>query len=354
MPHGPSLLAIIALTSCAPRTPPVVPDRAPAPPSARAIVDRAVLALGGATRIASVRMLTVEGSGTIRSFGQSVVPGSDLPIVDISHIRRTIDLASGRWREQLTQARRPPSPNTIPVTYALGVAGAIAYTIDDDGAVSLDPPSDARERRAELLHNPLSLLRAALAPGAVVTNARRSLDRDLVDVVTMDGTYTLAVDVRTGLAASIASWIDDPVLGPGRRPSHPGRRASPRAARGERLLRRRPRARSRGRDQLPPRRPGSDGVAPPRRGHDAARRRGRRLAAPLQPPGSARRGRRPHRAQVHPAGVGRPAPRHSRPAHDPHDQPGLRGRAGDQAAPARAGPSRRPGRPRDADRQQPA
>lgn len=211
--HGPSLLAIIALTSCAPRTQHVVPDRVPDSPSARAIVDRAVVALGGAARIASVRTLTVEGSGTTRSFGQSVVPGSDLPIVDVSHRRRTIDLANGRWREQLTQARRPPSPNTIPVTYSFGIADAIAYTIDDDGSAALDPPAVAKERRAELLHHPLCLLRATLGQSAVLTNARRSHGRDLVDIATADGPYTLAIDVSTGLVASVASLIDDPILG---------------------------------------------------------------------------------------------------------------------------------------------
>jgi len=202
-----SAYGLVALASCTPRV------AAPQVLNARAIVERAVDAMGGAARISAARTLTIEGAGTIRSVGQSVVPGGALPIVDVSQLRRVIDLVDGRWRAQQTQARRPPSPNTIPVTSSFGITDTRAYTIDDEDNVSLDPPAVARARRAELLHHPLSLLRAAFAPGAVVSNARRSHGRELVDIAAAGGRYTLAIDLGTGLPASVASWIDDPVFG---------------------------------------------------------------------------------------------------------------------------------------------
>jgi hypothetical protein len=101
-----------------------------------------------------------------------------------------IDLDTGSWRQQQTQARRSPSPNTAPVTYSFGVDGTVAYLVDDDdGAVSREPALVASERRAEL--HILALLRIALAPDATLINARTHDHHDLVDVVTHDGTFTL-------------------------------------------------------------------------------------------------------------------------------------------------------------------
>jgi glyoxylase-like metal-dependent hydrolase (beta-lactamase superfamily II) len=179
----------------------------------RAIVSHAAAALGGTARIAAVRTLTLEGSGTTGSFGQSVVPGGDPPLVDVTHVRRTMDLAHDRWRQQQTQARRLPSPNTVPVTYAFGVAGALAYTIDDEGSAALDSPAIAAERRAEMRHHPLGLVRAALAPTAVLANPRHDHGLDIVDITLPEGTFTLAIDPHTGLPAHVASRAYDPVVG---------------------------------------------------------------------------------------------------------------------------------------------
>jgi glyoxylase-like metal-dependent hydrolase (beta-lactamase superfamily II) len=169
--------------------------------------------MGGATRLTAVRTLVLEGSGKTYSFGQSVVPGGELPVVDILAVRRSIDAAGGRWRQRQTQARRPPSPNTVPVTYSFGVDGQVAYTIDDDGSVSRDPAAVARERRTELRHHPLGLLVAALGPGASVSDARTTGDRERVDVAIADGTFTLAIDTRTKLPVSVTSLTYDPVFG---------------------------------------------------------------------------------------------------------------------------------------------
>lgn len=209
--HAPRIaaaLALAALVACAARAPDVRAE-----PTPRSIVARAAAALGGADRIARVHTLVIEGSGTTRSFGQSVVPGAALPIVDIPHLRRVLDLSRGRWKEQRTQARRPPSPNTIPESYVSGVEGARAYTVDDNGTAALDPPAVALERRAQLVHHPLAALRAALAPAAMLANARRGAGRDLVDLTTADGVYTLEIDARSGLVTRIASGISDPVRG---------------------------------------------------------------------------------------------------------------------------------------------
>jgi glyoxylase-like metal-dependent hydrolase (beta-lactamase superfamily II) len=179
----------------------------------RSVVDDAAAALGGKSRILASRTLVIEGRGETYSFGQSVSPGGALPVVDVPAFRRAIDLAAGRWRQRQTQARRPPSPNTVPVTFSFGVDGAIAYLIDDEGASARRAAAEAAERRAELHHHPLELLRAALAPGARLTNAREAAGRASVDVATADGTFTLAIDQRTKLPASITSPAYDPVLG---------------------------------------------------------------------------------------------------------------------------------------------
>ncbi len=179
----------------------------------RRLIDEAVAAMGGSARVAAVRTLEIEGRGKSYSFGQSVVPGGELPVVDILAVRRSIDFAQSRWRQQQTQARRPPSPNTVPVTYSFGIDGQVGYTIDDDGTVSRDAVEETAERRAELYHHPLGALLAARSAGTRVSEPRPSGDRRVVDVATVDGMFTLAIDRRTKLPGSVASLTSDPVLG---------------------------------------------------------------------------------------------------------------------------------------------
>ncbi|MBC7978069.1 MAG: MBL fold metallo-hydrolase [Myxococcales bacterium] len=99
------------------------------------------------------------------------------------------------------------------MTFSFGVDGATAYLIDDEGELSRGAAREAAERRATLHHHPLALLRAALAPGAQLTNVRVEAGRAAVDVATADGTFTLAIDRRTNLPVSITSPAYDAVLG---------------------------------------------------------------------------------------------------------------------------------------------
>ena len=72
----------------------------------------------------------------------------------------------------------------------------------------------ARDRRIELLHHPITIVRAALDPAARVSNLRTDGGDQLVDVTTATGdTLTLAVDGTTQSAARVTSMADNANMG---------------------------------------------------------------------------------------------------------------------------------------------
>ena len=85
--------------------------------------------------------------------------------------------------------------------------GDIAFNVDASGKAFRAPEAAVRDRRIEMLDNPVAIVRAALDPGAKLNHLRREGKVQLVDLTTAKGDeLTLAVDSTTHLPASVR-WL---------------------------------------------------------------------------------------------------------------------------------------------------
>ena len=172
----------------------------------RQVITDAADALGGAARIQSVGVITMEGIGMSNSIGQARTPkGDDLDapaeptaIWSVTEFKRTIDVVNGRARQFWRRAPAFASPQPDG-SQNVGVDGTIAYSIDPKGQAMRQADDLARSRRWEtILGHPIGILHAALNPSAKLTNLRRQGNLDLVDIATATGErMTLAVDRTT-------------------------------------------------------------------------------------------------------------------------------------------------------------
>ena len=72
----------------------------------------------------------------------------------------------------------------------------------------------AKDRRAESYHHPITIVRAALDPAAMLSNPRTQDNQSVVDVTTADGLmFTLAIDSETKLPTRVVSMTDNTNLG---------------------------------------------------------------------------------------------------------------------------------------------
>jgi glyoxylase-like metal-dependent hydrolase (beta-lactamase superfamily II) len=186
----------------------------PATPEQQVIND-AVAALGGETRLESVRSLVLEdGSGRQFNLGQDMTPEARGQTFTVSALSRRVDLTTPRSRTEFTR-----TPNftyfqgPAPARQVQGLDGEIGYNVTAKGTGVRVPEQTARERRAEYYHHPVTLLRRALASDTRVTTSRSNGAERLVDVTLADGvTLTLAVD-SGGLPTRIESPGAHPNLG---------------------------------------------------------------------------------------------------------------------------------------------
>jgi hypothetical protein len=183
---------------------------AQAPNPAMRVVEDAAAALGGRERLLAVRTLTIEGYGSNPNIGQAMTPESDPLLWMLPDYQRSIDLENGRM--ELSFTRRPAFPAVFDNNrQAQRLDGDVAYNPPAAGgrgggavggrgggapnAPARQGPQVVRDRRDDMLHHPLTLLRAALTPGARVANLRTSGTLRSVDVTTAQGdTLTLTVD----------------------------------------------------------------------------------------------------------------------------------------------------------------
>lgn len=174
----------------------------------KAVAQSAAEALGGLDRVLAVKTLIVQGEGTNPNVGQNRNP--DDPLLDwkVTEYKKTIDLAHGRMRlEQHRQAQFAFSmANDVRQNFVLD--GDIAFNVDATGKASRTAEATVRERRIEMLDNPVAIVRAALDPGAKLSHLRTEAKLQLVDLTTSRGDeLTLAMDAATHLPASIR-WLD--------------------------------------------------------------------------------------------------------------------------------------------------
>jgi hypothetical protein len=177
-----------------------------AAPPERKIVDDAAAALGGAARIQALKAIQIDGSGSAPNAGQNRMPDDELPVWKVTEHTRAIDLANGRTRvRQLREAQFQFAGATVQ-RLSQGMDGDVAYNAAPDGTMARAGEAAARERRVEMLHHPITVVRAALDPAARLANPRTQNNDQLVDITTAKGdALTLAIDQTTHLPSKVTS-----------------------------------------------------------------------------------------------------------------------------------------------------
>jgi glyoxylase-like metal-dependent hydrolase (beta-lactamase superfamily II) len=175
-------------------------------------IASAAAALGGKERIVAIKTLVMEGSGVAPNIGQNPHPEGPLPTWWVPEFKRKIDLAKAQARTE--QHRIGMFPFALPTDNRLsqGLDGEVAFNINAEGRAQRASDAAVVDRRIEMLGTPVTIVRAALDPGAKVGAPRQNKlkkpgAREMVDIVTAKGDkLTLALDATTHLPASV-SWM---------------------------------------------------------------------------------------------------------------------------------------------------
>ena len=179
------------------------------------IVNDAADALGGREKILAVKTLVIEGGGANGNLGQDLTPERTVQQFTLSDYKRAIDLAAGRSR---TEQTRTPNftyfQGQAPQRQVFGIDGAVGYNVAANGTATRAADAVAKDRRADLNHHPLTIVRAALDPAATLANPRTMDNQAIVEVTTADGMkFTLATDAATKLPTRVVSMTDNTNLG---------------------------------------------------------------------------------------------------------------------------------------------
>ncbi len=183
-------LLALALAGCAKPTP------------EQQIIDDAASALGGRDAVLAVKALTLEGEGTNGNLGQDMTPEATGQTFLVTGYSRTVDLVGERMR--IEQTRTPTFTyfqGPAPQKQVQGVDGDVAYNVAPNGTATRTPDPVARDRREDLYHHPLTLVRAALDPGTKLVNPRTAGTERVVDVTGAGDLY--AAGFLYGLAKGI-------------------------------------------------------------------------------------------------------------------------------------------------------
>lgn len=198
-----ALLAAATVSACAQSSP------------EQQIVDDAAAALGGRDRIAAVKTIVIEGEGINGNLGQDVTPEATSQAFNLTGYRRAIDVPAGRQR--IEQTRTPNFPyfqGQQPQKQVQGIDGNVGYNVAPDGTATRIADAAANDRRANIYHHPLTIVRAALDPAAKASNPRTEGNQSLVDITVPSGqTLTLAIDGSTRLPARVVSRTSNTNLG---------------------------------------------------------------------------------------------------------------------------------------------
>src|SRR4051812_9588614 len=172
-PFLPLVLFVAICAACARPTP------------AQQIVNDAAAARGGSDKLQAVKTVVVEGSGTNGNLGQDVTPDATGQSFTVTEYKRAIDVVAGRAR--IEQTRTPGFPyfqGQQPQKQTTGVDGDVAYNIGANGMATRGADAVAKDRRAEIYHHPITIVRAALDPAARLANPRTQDNQSVVDVTT--------------------------------------------------------------------------------------------------------------------------------------------------------------------------
>jgi glyoxylase-like metal-dependent hydrolase (beta-lactamase superfamily II) len=179
------------------------------------IVADAAAAMGGRDRVLAAKTLVIEGSGLNGNLGQDMTPEATAQAFTVTDYRRSVDLAGGRARiEQVRTPNFAYFQGQQPQKQIQGIDGELGYNVAANGNAARVPTPAARDRRAEFFHHPLTIVRAALAESATLSNPRTLGNESIVEVRLSDaGPFTLAIDNTTKLPTRVASMAYNANLG---------------------------------------------------------------------------------------------------------------------------------------------
>jgi len=171
-------------------------------------------ALGGRARIEGIKTLVIEGDGIAPNLGQNLTPDTDLPVWKVTEFSRVIDPSKSRMRvKQVREAQFLFAGATVQ-RQEFGVDGDIAYSVGEDGTATRASEWVGRERQREMLHHPITIIRAALEHDSKVSDVRSDGNFQLVDITNAKGdVFTLSIDRTTKLPARVSSTSYNDNLG---------------------------------------------------------------------------------------------------------------------------------------------
>ena len=195
--------AAAAISACSKQTP------------EQQIVADAASALGGRSRVLAVKTIVIEGEGTNGNLGQDMTMDASSQAFVVTGYKRSVDLVNLRARTEQTR-----TPNFAyfqgpqPQKQVLGVDGDVGYNVAPNGNATRVSNAVAKDRRAEIYHHPLEIVRAGLDPAAKLASPRTAGNERVVDITTPNGTtFTLAIDATTKLPTWVVSMTDNTNLG---------------------------------------------------------------------------------------------------------------------------------------------
>jgi hypothetical protein len=178
------------------------------------LIHDAAEALGGSAKIQQMKTLNIEGEGTAWNLGQNITPDVELPVWKVNEFRRAIDPANGRMRLKQVRTAQFLLASSSVQRSEQGIDAEFGYNVSEDGMASRTSEAVVRDRRLEMLHHPLTIVRAALEPNAKVANRQVVNEYDRVEVTTAQGdVLTLDVDRSTKLPRRVASMSYNANLG---------------------------------------------------------------------------------------------------------------------------------------------
>jgi hypothetical protein len=178
------------------------------------VINAAAGAMGGKDRIEAVKTLVIEGEGPAPNLGQNVTPDGELPVWMVTEFRRSIDLTNGRMRTQQLRTAQFLFALATEQRQNQGLDGDVAYNVSPDGRATRASDAAAKDRRIEMLHYPLTILRTALDPATKLSNLHQQETLDVVGIVTAKGErFVLTVDRTTHLPLSVSSLSNNENLG---------------------------------------------------------------------------------------------------------------------------------------------
>ncbi len=177
-------------------------------------VDDAMRALGGRNLVQAAKTLTIEGTGVNFNLGQDMKPEAATQQFEISNYKRQIDTANSRQRvEQTRTPKFAYFQGPQPQTQIQGLDGEVAFNVNPQGQAARAASIAETDRRHDLYHHPLTLLRATLDPQTIVSNVRNVGAARQADITTAAGpTVTMTINAA-GEPVSISSKTYHPNLG---------------------------------------------------------------------------------------------------------------------------------------------